>query len=163
MSGRNQKENHMAQQQLQGKQVAILVADGFEEVELTEPKRALEEAGAQTKIVSPVQGQVKSWQHGNWGGEFPVDVPLDEANTGDFDALLLPGGTINPDRLRREPRAVEFVRAFFDSGKPIAAICHGPWMLVEADVVRGRTVTSFHSIKTDVKNAGANWVDQEVA
>ncbi len=149
-------------QQLHAKKVAILVADGFEEVELTAPQQALEAAGAQTQIVSPVPDHVTSWQHGTWGQHFAVDVPLTEANPNDFDALLLPGGTINPDRLRRDPHAVQFVRAFFESGKPIGAICHGPWLLVEADVVRGRTVTSFHSIKTDVKNAGAQWVDQEV-
>lgn len=149
-------------QRLDGKRVAILVADGFEQSEMSEPRRALEQAGAQTQIVSPVPRQVKGWKHGDWGDAFPVDVPLAEATPDSYDALLLPGGTINPDRLRRLPEAVQFVRAFFDAGKPIAAICHGPWMLVEADVVRGRTVTSYHSIRTDVKNAGATWVDQEV-
>ena len=152
----------MAQQQLNGKRVAILIADGFEQVEMTEPCRALNEAGAQTQIVSPVQGQVKGWNHTEWGDQFPVDVALDTANPNDYDALLLPGGVMNPDKLRANPTAVKFVRSFFQDGKPIAAICHGPWLLVEADVVRGRTLTSYQSIKTDIKNAGGDWVDQEV-
>jgi protease I len=149
-------------QQLQGKKIAILVADGFEQVELTEPKKALEQAGAQTQIVSPAKDQVKGWQHTNWGDTFSVDVPLASANAGDYDGLLLPGGVMNPDKLRRDPQAVRFVKQFFEAKKPVASICHGPWLLVEADVVRGRTVTSYESIKTDLKNAGANWVDQEV-
>ena len=147
---------------LEGKKVAILVTDGFEQVELTEPKKALEEAGAQTAIVSPAEGKVKGWEHTEWGDEFPVDVPLSEARSEDYDALLLPGGVMNPDKLRMNQEAVRFVKAFVDAEKPVAAICHGPWLLVEADVVRGRTVTSYPSIQTDMKNAGANWVDQEV-
>jgi protease I len=147
---------------LDGKKVAILVTDGFEQVELTEPKQALEDEGAQTAIVSPAEGKVKGWQHTEWGDEFPVDVPLSNARPGDYDALLLPGGVMNPDKLRMNKEAVEFVRAFVDAGKPIAAICHGPWLLVEADALRGRTATSYPSIQTDLKNAGANWVDQEV-
>jgi len=152
----------MANSKLNGKRVAILVDDGFEQVELTEPKKALEDAGATTQIVSPAKGEVKGWKHTEWGDTFPVDVPLESAQPGDFDALLLPGGVMNPDKLRRRPEAVEFAKAFFDAGKPIAAICHGPWLLVEADVVRGREVTSFESIKTDLTNAGGNWVDREV-
>jgi protease I len=149
-------------QQLNGKKVAILVENGFEQVELTEPRKALQQAGAQAQIVSPQQGQVKGWNHTDWGETLPVDVPLDRASPDDFDALLLPGGVMNPDTLRMNPRAVQFVRAFFDAGKPIAVICHGPWTLVEADVVRGRTITSWPSLKTDIRNAGGNWVDQEV-
>lgn len=149
-------------QRLDGKKVAILVADGFEQVELTSPKQALEEAGATTQIVSPKSDKVKGWDHTQWGEEFPVDVPIDQANPNDYDALLLPGGVMNPDNLRTNKQAVQFVRSFFEQQKPVASICHGPWMLVEADVLKGRKVTSYHSIQTDVKNAGANWVDQEV-
>jgi protease I len=149
-------------QQLNGKRVAILVADGFEQVELTGPKQALELAGAATKIVSPAKGQVKGWNHTEWGDQFPVDLPLEQARPDDFDALLLPGGVMNPDKLRANKQAVQFVKAFVDSGKPIAAICHGPWTLIEAGAVRGRKMTSYASIQTDLKNAGANWVDQEV-
>lgn len=148
--------------QLEGKRVAILVENGFEQVELTEPKKALEEAGAQTTIVSPQPEKVKGWKFVEWGDELNVDCPLDEASPDDFDALLLPGGVMNPDKLRMNPKAVQFVRAFFDAKKPIAAICHGPWTLIEADVVRGKKMTSYESIKTDLKNAGATWVDQEV-
>ena len=147
---------------LQGKKVAILITDGFEQVEMTEPRKALQHEGAETVIVSPKDGKVKGWQHTDWGDEFPVDRPLSAARADDFDALLLPGGVMNPDHLRQDAQAVEFVRDFFEAHKPVAAICHGPWMLVEADVVRGRKVTSFPSIQTDLKNAGANWVDQEV-
>jgi protease I len=149
--------------QLDGKKVAILVTDGFEQVELTEPKKALEEAGATTQIVSPKGGDVKAWKDTNWGNVFPVDITLGSANANDFDALLLPGGVMNPDKLRLEPQAVAFVRSFVEAGKPVAAICHGPWTLVEADAVRGRTLTSYPSLKTDIRNAGGNWVDQEVA
>jgi len=149
-------------QQLNGKRVAILVADGFEQVELTEPKQALELAGAITQIVSPAKGQVKGWNHTEWGNQFPVDLPLEQARPEDFDALLLPGGVMNPDKLRMNKQAVQFVKSFFDAGKPIAAICHGPWTLIEAGAVRGRKMTSYESIQTDLKNAGANWVDQEV-
>ena len=147
---------------LNGIKVAILVADGFEQVELTEPKKALTEAGAEARIVSPVKGQVQGWKHFDKADKFPVDVPLEQADPESFDALLLPGGVANPDQLRIQPKAVEFVRAFFDAGKPVAAICHGPWTLIEADVVRGRKVTSWPSLKTDLKNAGAEWVDREV-
>ena len=147
---------------LQEKRVAILVADGFEQVELTEPRKALDEAGAKTEIVSPAEGKVKGWNHTDWGQELPVDVPLEQANPEDYDALLLPGGVMNPDKLRAHPAAVRFVKHFFLSGKPVAAICHGPWTLIEAGVVRNRRITSYESIQTDLKNAGAQWVDQEV-
>jgi len=152
----------MAQLKLSGKRVAILVEDGFEQVELTSPKEALEAAGAQTHIISPKADKVKGWEHTKWGQEFPVDVGIDQANANNYDALLLPGGVMNPDKLRTNKKAVQFVHSFFDQEKPVAAICHGPWMLVEADVVKGRTVTSYPSIQTDLKNAGANWVDKEV-
>jgi protease I len=148
--------------QLEGKRVAILIANGFEQVELTEPKQALEEAGAKTSIVSPETGKVRGWNHTEWGDEFPVDISLSEAKAEEFDALLLPGGVMNPDKLRRNEWALQFVRAFFESGKPIAAICHGPWTLIDANVVSGRRMTSYPSIQTDLKNAGANWVDEEV-
>jgi len=148
--------------QLDGKRVAILVTDGFEQVEMTEPRKAMDGAGAQTDLVSPARGKVKGWQHTKWGDEFPVEVPLEQANPDDYDALVLPGGVMNPDKLRMNEDAVHFVRAFFDAGKPVAAICHGPWTLIEADVVRGRTLTSWPSLQTDLRNAGANWVDREV-
>lgn len=152
----------MAEHDLSGKKVAILVAHGFEQVELTSPKEALEEAGAETHIVSPADGRVKGWQHTEWGDEFDVDVPLDQARETEYDALVLPGGQMNPDNLRADENAVAFARAFFDAHKPVAAICHGPWLLVEAGVVEGRRMTSYHSIQTDLKNAGADWVDEEV-
>jgi protease I len=147
---------------LSGKTIAILVTDGFEQEELTRPRRALDEAGAVTKIVSPKEGKVKGWNHTQWGDEFAVDLTVDEAKPGDYDGLLLPGGVMNPDKLRANAGAVAFVKAFFDAGKPVAAICHGPWTLIEAGVVKGRKMTSYESIKTDLKNAGANWVDEEV-
>ncbi len=147
---------------LNGMKVAILVADGFEQVEMTEPRQALEDAGAQTLLVSPREDKVKGWQHDHWGDEFPVDVNLERANPRDFDALLLPGGVMNPDHLRMNEKAVGFVESFFDQAKPVAAICHGPWMLVESGAVQGRTVTSWPSLKTDIRNAGGTWVDREV-
>jgi len=149
-------------QNLNGKKVAILVEDGFEQVELTSPKQALEQAGAKTQIVSPKRDKVKGWEHTKWGQEFPVDVPIEQANASNYDALLLPGGVMNPDKLRTNQQAVQFVRSFFEQGKPVASICHGPWILAEADVIKGRKLTSYPSIKTDLKNAGGNWVDQEV-
>jgi protease I len=152
----------MVQPNLEGLKVAILVAEGFEQVELTEPKKALEAAGARTQIVSPAKGQVEGWNHFEKGDKFPVDVPLEHANSRDFDALLLPGGVANPDQLRILPKAVQFVREFFEAGKPVASICHGPWPLIEAGIVRGRTITSWPSLKTDLINAGANWVDRDV-
>lgn len=147
---------------LDGKKIAILVANGFEQVELTEPKKALEQAGAQTFIVSPEQGRVKAWNHGNWGDEFQVNVQLDGTKPEDYDALLLPGGVMNPDKLRIIPEAVRFARAFFEARKPVAAICHGPWTLINADAVKGRTITSWPSLQADLNNAGAKWVDREV-
>jgi protease I len=135
--------------ELTGLKVAILVEDGFEQVELTEPRKALDQAGAITKIVSPKTGRVKGWNHTAWGDELPVDMKLDDAKPQDFDALLLPGGVMNPDKLRMAPKAVEFVRAFFTDNKPVAAICHGPWMIVEAGAAHGRRIASWPSIKSD--------------
>jgi len=154
----------MANGNLQGKRVAILVTDGFEQVELLEPRKALDEAGATTKVVSPANKnkKVKGWNHTEWGNEVPVDVSLDSAKAEEFDALLLPGGVMNPDHLRMDPQAVEFVKHFVNERKPVAAICHGPWTLIEAGGVEGRTITSWPSLKTDLRNAGANWVDKEV-
>jgi protease I len=149
-------------EQLSGKRVAALVAKGFEQDELFEPRKALEEAGAVVRIVSPEPRSVRGWNHIEWGNEVPVDAPIDQAQVDDYDALLLPGGVMNPDHLRVNPKAVAFVKQFFDAGKPIAVICHGPWTLIEAGVVRGLTITSFPSLETDLRNAGANWVDQEV-
>jgi protease I len=147
---------------LNGLRVAILIDNGFEQVEMVEPRAALQKAGAETKIVSPRAKRVRGWNHTDWADEFPVDVALDHANPDDFDALLLPGGVINPDALRIQPKAVEFVKAFFQSGKPVAAIFHGPWMALEAGGARGRHMTSWPSLRTDLRNAGADWVDQEV-
>jgi protease I len=147
---------------LYGKRIAILVADGFEQVELLEPRKALDEAGATTQVISPAGNKVKGWNHKEWGSEVPVDVQLDSAKAEDYHALLLPGGVMNPDHLRMNPKAVEFVKNFTDAGKPVAAICHGPWTLIEANAVRGHTLTSWPSLKTDLRNAGAAWVDQEV-
>jgi protease I len=149
-------------QNLQGKRVAILVDNGFEEVEMTEPRQALQQAGAQTDLISPQAAKVKGWNHTQWGKEFPVDVPLDRANPQEYDALMLPGGALNADKLRINPQAVQFVKAFFQAGKPAAVICHAPWLLVEVGAARGRTVTSWPSLQTDLRNAGANWVDQQV-
>jgi len=147
---------------LVGKKIAILVADGFEQEELVEPRNALINAGAEPLIVSPIIGKVRGWQHTEWGDTFPVDIQLDKANPDDFAGLLLPGGVMNPDKLRANPKAVQFVRNFFVQGKPVAAICHGPWTLIDAGVVKGRQMTSYHSIKSDLINAGAKWVDEEV-
>jgi protease I len=149
-------------EQLNGKRVAALVAHGFEQVELTEPKKALEQAGARVEVVSPDGGEVRGWNHTEWGDRVKVDRTLNEAKADDYDALLLPGGVMNPDRLRLNPKAVEFAKQFATSGKPIAVICHGPWTLVEAGVVRGVRMTSWPSVKTDLINAGANWVDEDV-
>jgi protease I len=152
----------MAAKSLQGLKVAILVADGFEQVELLKPRKALDEAGAETSVVSPKKDQVRGWNHTEWGEEVDVDVPLNHAQADDFDALLLPGGVINPDKLRMDPAAVAFVKSFFDNNKPVAAICHGPWSVIEAGYARGRRIASWPSLKTDLRNAGAEWVDQEV-
>lgn len=148
--------------QLNGQKVAILVAEGFEQQELTGPQKALEQAGAETLIVSPADGEVQGWNHFDKADMFTVDVPLAEAKADDFDALLLPGGVANPDQLRMQPAAISFIRDFFDAGKPVAVICHGPWTLIEAGVVKGRKITSWPTLKTDLLNAGAEWVDEEV-
>lgn len=145
------------------KRVMILATDGFEESELTGPKERLEQAGFEVAVVAPEAGEIKGWRHTDWGDPVRVDMTLDDANTADFDALVLPGGQMNPDKLRTEEKAVQAVRDFCAAGKPVAAICHGPWLLVEADAVRGKTVTGWPSIRTDLRNAGANVVDQEVA
>lgn len=147
---------------LGNKKIAILTESGFEEVELTSPKKALEEAGAEVHIISPQQGTVKAWDKDHWSIEVPVNKQLSEANPEDYDGLLLPGGVLNPDTLRTNDQAIAFVRSFFDTGKPVAAICHGPQTLINAMVVKGRKMTSYHSIKQDLINAGANWVDEEV-
>jgi len=149
--------------ELNGRRVAILAADGVERVELEEPRRALDEAGAQTVLISLSSGEIAARDHDlEDAGTFPVDRVVGDVTTEDFDALLLPGGTVNPDKLRMDAGAVAFVRDFVDAGKPVAAICHGPWTLVEADRVRGRRLTSFPSIRTDLRNAGADVVDEQV-
>ena len=147
---------------LVGKKVAILVTDGFEQSELEKPRAALDLAGAKTEIVSPNQDSVRGWNEDDFGESFPVDVKLSAAAPESYDALLLPGGVMNPDKLRMIPEAVQFVSHFFSAGKPVAAICHGPQLLIEADVVRGRRMTSYPSLKTDLHNAGADWVDEPV-
>jgi protease I len=148
---------------LNGLKVAILIENGFEQVEMVEPRKALDEAGAETRIVSPQRTRVRGWKFTEWGDEFPVDLPLDRAQPQDFDALLLPGGVMNPDTLRMQPKAVEFAKAFFDAGKPVAVICHGPWTVIETGAARGRRIASWPSLKTDLRNAGAEWVgDEEV-
>jgi protease I len=148
---------------LKDKKVAILVAnEGIEQVELTEPRKALEEAGAIVELLAPESGEAQAFDHLDKADSFPVDRAVGDADPGDYDALMLPGGVANPDNLRTHPEAVTFVRAFFDAGKPVAAICHAPWTLVEADVVKGRTLTSWPSLQTDLRNAGATWVDEEV-
>jgi protease I len=147
---------------LDGKKVAILVTDGFEQVEMTKPREALNQAGAETKIVSLKPGKIQGMQHADKGDKFDVDLTLDEARPEEFDALMIPGGLMNPDALRSNDDALEFTRHFFREGKPVAAICHGPWVLIDAGVVRGRTLTSWPAIKTDVKNAGGKWVNEEV-
>jgi protease I len=148
---------------LQGLRVAILVADGFEQVEMTEPRKALDDAGAKTFLVSPQKSEVQGWNHDEKGDLFPVDVTLAQAVPVEFDALLLPGGVRSPDTLRIDNKAVLFAHAFDIAKKPIAAICHGPWMLVETGGVRGRKVTSWPSLRTDITNAGGDWVDQAVS
>jgi protease I len=146
---------------LRNKRVAVLAENGFEQSELVEPKKALEQAGAKVEIISPQAGTIKGWKNGNWADEIKVDRRLEEARAEEYDALLLPGGVMNPDKLRMNQKAVQFVKAFVDAGKPIAAICHGPWPLIEAGGVRGRKMTSWPSLQTDLRNAGATWVDQE--
>jgi protease I len=156
------KETETQKDTLKGLKVAILVEDGFEEVEMTEPRSALNQAGAETQLVSPKGDPVRSWRFTDWGGYFQLDMALDGAKPEDYDALLLPGGVMNPDKLRMQPKAVEFAKSFFDAGKPVAAICHGPWTVIEAGAARGRRIASWPSLKTDLRNAGAEWVDQEV-
>jgi protease I len=147
---------------LNGKKVAILVENGFEQVEMTAPREALEQAGAETDLISPQEKKVKGWDSTRWGRSFKVDRALAEAKADEYDALLLPGGVMNPDKLRINPEAVEFVKSFVEAGKPIAAICHGPWTLIEAGAVKGRRMTSWPSLQTDLRNAGADWTDEEV-
>lgn len=152
----------MTSQILDGLTVAILVTDGFEQVEMTEPRKALDNAGADTRLVSPKDGQVRAWDFTDWGDTFVPDISLEGAQPGTFDALLLPGGVINPDQLRTQPAAVAFAKAFFDASKPVASICHGPWTIIEAGAAQGRRMTSWPSLKTDLQNAGAEWVDEQV-
>jgi protease I len=148
-------------QNLRGVRVAILATDGFEQSELLEPRRALDQAGAITKVVSLQSGEIKGWNHKEWGETIAVDATVDSAEAKHFDALLLPGGVMNPDSLRINAKAVAFVKAFFIAKKPVAAICHGPWTIIEAGAARDRTLTSWPSLKTDIQNAGGGWVDQE--
>ena len=150
------------QQRLQGKRIAILATEGFEQSELEKPREALDQAGAHTEVISPKEGQIRGWSGDDFGDSVDVDRKLADAKPEDYDGLLLPGGVMNPDKLRLEPKAVEFVRSFMKAGKPVAAICHGPQLLIEADSVRGRKLTSYPSVKKDLINAGANWVDEEV-
>ncbi len=152
----------MAKDTLKGLKVAILATDGFEQSELTEPRKALDDAGADTEIVSPKQGKVRGWKMKEWGEELAVDQVLDDADPEDYDALVLPGGVINADALRMQPKAVKFVQAFFDADKPVGVICHAPWALIESGAARGHKMTSWPSLKTDLTNAGAHWVDEEV-
>ena len=147
---------------LNNRRVAILTEEGFEQVELTSPKQALEEAGAKVDVVSPKTGKIKPWDKTDWGIEIDVDRNLSDVSPDDYDALVLPGGVLNPDKLRQNKEAVAFVSAFLDEGKPVAAICHGPQMLIETGMIGGRTLTSYPSLETDLKNAGAHWIDQEV-
>lgn len=149
-------------QELQGINIAIFLTNGFEQVEMTKPRQAFNDAGASTYLISPAGEQVQGWNHYDKGEQFQVDLPLDKANPDNYDALLLPGGVANPDQLRTNETAVKFIKAFFEAGKPVAAICHGPWTLIEAEAVKERKVTSWSSLKTDLINAGANWVDEEV-
>ncbi|HEX4173837.1 MAG TPA: type 1 glutamine amidotransferase domain-containing protein [Acetobacteraceae bacterium] len=150
----------MASENLKGLRVAILATDGFEQDELMQPRQALDEAGAKTQVVAPKEGKIRGWKFTEWGNEVAVDRKLDDARPEEFDALLLPGGVINPDKLRIIPQAVAFVKAFFDAHKPVAAICHGPWTVIEAGAAKGRRMTSWPSLKTDLTNAGAHWVDE---
>lgn len=147
---------------LTGKKVAILTESGFEEVELTSPKKALEDAGADVKIVSPQKEMVKAWEHDHWSIEIPVDVNVEDADPNDYDALMIPGGVLNPDKMRMNDKCVEFAQHFLQDGKPVAAICHGPQLLIETGMLEGRNMTSYPSVKTDMINAGAIWSDREV-
>lgn len=147
---------------VKGKKVAILATTGFEEVELTSPMNALEQAGVEVHVISPKKDKIKAWNEDNWGIEVPVDKVLDSANPEDYDMLVLPGGVMNPDHLRADKKAVQFAQHFLEQGKPVGAICHGPWTLIETGMLDGRTMTSYPSLQTDLKNAGVNWVDKEV-
>jgi protease I len=147
---------------LSGKKVAILTENGFEEVELTSPMNALRDAGATVQIVSPQKGKVRAWDHDHWSIDLPVDVELSEANVDDYDALVIPGGVLNPDRMRTNPDCVDFAQQFLEEQKPVAAICHGPQLLIETGMLRGKNMTSFPSIRTDLENAGVHWTDVEV-
>lgn len=147
---------------LKDKKIAILATDGFEEVELTEPRKALEREGATVELIAPKSGKIKAWDHDHWSNEYDVDKTVSEASAADYNGLLLPGGVMNPDNLRDNKEAVAFTKEFFASGKPIASICHGPWTLIETGALKGRKLTSYSSIKTDIMNAGAEWVDEEV-
>lgn len=147
---------------LDGLTVAVLVDDGFEQSELLKPREALDAAGATTRVVSPQDGRVRGWDHTDWGEQVKVDVALAQASADDYGALLLPGGVMNPDKLRMNSKAVAFVKAFFDAGKPVAAICHGPWTVIESGHAKGRRMTSWPSLKSDLRNAGASWADEEV-
>lgn len=148
---------------LEGKKIAILVEEGFEQVELTKPLQALKDEGAEAHIISPNKNsQIKAWNHTEWGDKFTVDKKLSDVKAEDYNGLLLPGGVMNPDNLRTNKEAVSFVNSFMESGKPVAAICHAPWTLIETGKVRGKKMTSYHTLQTDLKNAGAEWVDQEV-
>jgi protease I len=162
MAAKQKQQTQTREQNVKGKKVAILVTDGFEQVELTEPRKALDAAGARTSIVSPKQDKVRGWNFTDWGEEIEVDVPLAQAKADEFDALLLPGGVINPDTLRIDAAAVAFASAFFQAGKPVASICHGPWMVIETGAAMGRRIAAWPSLKTDLTNAGAEWVDEEV-
>lgn len=148
-------------QNLNGVRVAILATDGFEQSELLEPRKALDEAGASTEVVSLKSGEIRGWNHKDWGQSVAVDQTIDSIDAKNYDALLLPGGVMNPDKLRMDAKAVAFVKAFVDAKKPVGAICHGPWTIIEAGAAKGRTLTSWPSLKTDIQNAGGRWVDQE--
>ena len=153
----------MGKDSLKGRKIAILATDGFEQSELMKPKQTLEEVGAETVVIAPGdKEEIKGWNHGEWGKTVPVDLSLDKARAADYDALVLPGGVINPDKLRLEEKAIDFIRAFGESGRPLAAICHGPWTLIDAGLVDGKQVTSWPSLRTDLQNAGAQWEDSEV-
>ena len=158
-SNNSLKESHRGKSQRT--KAAILITDGFDEVEMVKPREALQKAGAEALIVSPKDKKVRAWKFKDWGGEYPVDTALEQAQPGELQALLLPGGVINPDALRMQPKAVAFVKSFFDAEKPVAAICHGPWTIIEAGAAKGRKITSWPSLKTDLRNAGAEWVDKE--
>ncbi len=162
MASQSQTSQSQTSQSLIGLKVAVLATDGFEQSELTEPRKALDEAGADTEIIAPKAGKVRGWKMKQWGDEVSVDHTLDEANPDDYGALVLPGGVINADALRLQPKAVAFVKAFFDAGKPVGVICHAPWALIEAGAARGHRMTSWPSLRKDLENAGAKWVDEQV-